>query len=101
MTKMHFEELWEKCENFQKETSNNIAIQNMIEELIMKLDLYKAIDLKSEIPDEERKKIKSCILGEILLVVTSVSFKDDINVFESLSLALQYRSAEYSTKKLV
>src|SRR5271163_4570665 len=96
---LHFEELWEKCENFQKEASADIEVQHMIDELTMKIGLYKALDSKTEIPDEEQKKVKSRLLGEILLVITCLSLKDNINVFESLSMALQYRSIEHFAKK--
>ena len=95
---MHFEELWEKCENFQKESASNMGPKFMIDELIMKLGLYKAVDAKADIPDEDRQKVKSRILGEILLVITGLSLKDNINVYESLSMALQYRSIEHYNK---
>jgi hypothetical protein len=88
-----FEELWNKSEEFQKNASKDTTTQNIIEELLLKLNLYKAIDLKTEIPEEERQKIKSRTLGEILLTFTCLSLKDNINVYEALSVALQYRSS--------
>lgn len=89
----HFEDLWEKSENFQKEMviTNNSTIQNIIEELILKINLYRIIDSKKEILEEERQTIKSRILGEILLTITALSLKDNINVYESLNSALQAR----------
>ena len=94
MTKMiSFEELWNKSEEFQKNASKDTTTQNIIEELLLKLNLYKVIDLKIEIPEEERQKIKSRTLGEILLTFTCLSLKDNINVYEALSVALQYRSS--------
>lgn len=97
---MHFEELWEKCENFQKEASEHTQTQQMIDELVLKINVYKAVDAKSdEIPIEERQKVKSRLLGEILLVISCMSLKDNINVFESLSMALQFRSIEHYSKK--
>ena len=98
--KMHFEELWEKCENFQKDASEHMEIPQMIEELVLKINLYKAIDSKmSEITTEDAQKVKSRLLGEILLVITCMSLKDNINVFESLGMALQFRSIEHFSKK--
>ena len=91
-----FEELWNKSEEFQKNVFKDTTTQNIIEELILKLNLYKAIDLKMEIPEEERQKVKSRTLGEILLTLTCLSLKDNINVYESLSVALQYRSSTYA-----
>jgi hypothetical protein len=97
---MHFEELWEKCENFQKEASDHTTTQQMIDELSLKINLYKAIDAKAaEIPPEECQKVKSRLLGEILLVISCMSLKDNINVFEALSMALQFRSIEHYSKK--
>ena len=96
---MHFEELWVKCEELQKDASTHIDVQQIIEELVMKIGLYKAIDAKPEIPEDERQKIKSRTLGEILLVMTCLSLKDNINVYESLAMALQYRSVEHYNQK--
>lgn len=89
---IHFEELWEKCELLFKDTSKDDSISTIIEELLMKLNLYRVIDSKMEIPEEERVKIKSRTMGEILLSLTHLSYKDNINVFEALSIALQYRN---------
>jgi hypothetical protein len=94
-----FEDLWNKCEGFQKDASANTQVQQITDELVLKINLYKVIDAKQEIPEEERQKVKSRILGEILLAITCLSFKDNINIYESLSLALQYRSIDHYDKK--
>jgi hypothetical protein len=91
---IHFEELWEKCENFHKESNNNESITSIIDELMMKLNLYKAIAAKSEVQMEDRQKVKYRALGEILLTITNLSLKDNVNVFEALNIAQQYRSVE-------
>lgn len=96
---IHFEELWEKCEKFHQENSKDTTVQAIMEELMLKVNLYKAIDQKTEVPPEEREKIKARTLGEILLTLTNLSLKDNVNVFEVLSIALQYRSIEYYSKK--
>lgn len=95
----HFEKLWEQAEEFQKDGSANSNIQQIIEELMMKISLYKAIDSKTELPEEDRQKVKSRTLGEILLTLTSLSLKDNINVYESLNMALQYRSVDFYVRK--
>lgn len=101
MSNLHFEELWEKCEQLHKETDvdGQQTIQVLVNELMMKLSLYKAIDTKTEISEEDRQKIKSRTLGEILLTLTHVSLKDNINVYEALALALQYRSITHYQQK--
>ena len=96
---VHFEILWEQCENFQKDGTANSTIQQVIDELGMKINLYKAIDTKTEIPDVDRQKVKSRLLGEILLTITAMSLKDNINVYEALNMALQYRSVEHYVVK--
>ncbi len=96
---MHFEELWEKCENFYKDSKLITDSKSLLEELDLKLNLYRAIDAKEEIPEEERQKVKSRVLGEILLTLTGLSLKDNVNVFEALSIALQYRSADFNARK--
>lgn len=94
----HFEELWVKCENLHKTLNLNETISSLIEEIVMKLNLYKAIDSKLEIPDEEKKKIKLRTLGEILFSFTNLSLKDNLNVFEALSIAQQYHQIELDKK---
>ena len=97
---LHFEELWEKCEQFQQETAASRDVQSVLEELILKINLYKAIDAKEEIPETDRQKIKSRTLGEILLTLTTLSMKDNVNVYEALNIALQYRSLEHFNVKM-
>jgi hypothetical protein len=84
---IHFEELWEQCEQLHQ---NGGSSSDLIDELMMKLNLYKAIDQKSEIPKDELQKIKARTMGEILLTITNLSLVDNINVFEALSIARQY-----------
>ena len=87
-----FEELWIDCEQHQQTAQQNNSIQNIIDELVLKIQLYKSIDIKIEIPQEDRKIIKMRTMGEILLTIKSLSSKDDINVYEALSIALLSRN---------
>lgn len=96
---VHFEALWEKCENFFKDISPDTKAQAILEELAFKFSLYKAIDSKEDIPEDERKKVKSRVLGEILLTLTHLSLKDNVDVYEALAIALQYRSIEHYNQK--
>ena len=94
MTVKHFENLWEDAENFHKENGgSNFA--SILDELSLKINLYKGISLKEDLLDEDRKKLKSLTYGEILLTLTQLSLIDDINTFEALSLALKYRAIEH------
>jgi hypothetical protein len=97
---VHFEELWEQCETLQKDASLAVDVSHIVDELVIKLNLYKALDSKSEIPADERQKIQSRVLGDILLTFTCLSVKDNVNVYEALSIALQYRRLENYNKKV-
>lgn len=93
---IHFENIWEEGEKLH--AADNSSTASILDELSLKINLYKIIDEKTDIPEEERKKVKSRTMGEILLTLTHLSFKDDINVFEALKTANQYRSAENFAK---
>jgi divalent metal cation (Fe/Co/Zn/Cd) transporter len=89
---IHFEELWEQCEQLHLKSGGNESISTIMDELSMKINLYKMIDSKTEVPKEDRQNIKSRTLGEILLTLTHLSLKENINVFEALSIAAQHRN---------
>jgi hypothetical protein len=85
-----FEELWTKCEDFNKNTSNT---NDSINEILMKFNLYLSID-KKEISNDEKNKLKNRVMGEILLSLSNISLLDNINIFAALHEAYQYRSLE-------
>lgn len=96
---MHFENLWNKCENLHEETVKNETSEQIIDELILKINLYKVLHQKTEIPDNERETIKSRTMGEILLTLTKLSLKENLNVYEALNIAMQYRDIDYFNQK--
>lgn len=85
-----FDELWEKCEQFQQQYNGNESLKSVIDELLLKINLYKAVNNK-EIPKEEADKMKIRILGEILLNISALSGKDNINIYDALYTALNFR----------
>jgi hypothetical protein len=94
-----FSELWEKCEELHKDASKDEVVESLVEKLLMQINLYKLIDLKTDIPQEDREKIKSRTFGEILFTLTNLSLKDNINVFSALNSAYQFASVDhYATK---
>jgi len=95
---MHFEDLWCQAEELHKEAGKEDSISSIVEELIMKLNLYRLVDERPEISDGERQIIKSRTLGEILLTITNLSYKDNIDVFEALSTAYTYHNLNKSFK---
>lgn len=96
---IHFEELWELCEKLNQESLNNNSIQSIIDNLIIKINLYKIVDQKTEINEDEIKTIKSRLYGEILLSLTSLSLHDNINVFDALMTAYKCHSVNFYSDK--
>jgi len=95
---IHFEELWEKGEKLHQDEGSTESVATIIDELSMKINLYKMVDGRIDVPEEERQKVKSRTMGEILLTLTHLSLKDNINVFEALNVAQQHRSAPKTPK---
>jgi hypothetical protein len=94
----HFEDLWLKAEDFHKDGSKSTA-QQIVEEIILKVNLYKAIAVVESGKEQEATKAKSHLFGEILFSLTNLSFVDNVNTFEALGLALQQRLVECLGKK--
>ena len=95
----HFEQLWEKCEAFHKDSNPDENTSSILEEMTYKIEMYKSLDSSSQIPEDEKQKAKSRIMGEILLTLTNLSLRDNINVFDALGVALQFRSIKYFDQK--
>lgn len=92
----HFEQLWEDCEKFH--ASDKSSTSSIVDELSMKITLYKAIDSQNEISIDEKEKIKSRTIGEILFTLTHLSSHDNIDVYQALNTAINYRKKENLVK---
>ena len=89
MTKLqHFEDLWEKCEQYHENSSD---ISSAIDELILKCNLYKSVNNLQDIPADDKAKMKFSAIGEILFTLTNIAFIDKINVFGALLTTLKNR----------
>jgi hypothetical protein len=97
MTERSFDLIWCDCEAFQQEANPKATVLSIMEELAMKIGLYKALDTKSEIPDRQSLKVR--MMGEILLTLTNLSVVDNINVYQALVEALQLRSITHLDRK--
>lgn len=97
---MHFEELWVHCEKVHQEAIVRGTVPEILNELSMKLNFYKVIDQRKDLPPEEMRQFRIRAVGEILLVLTNLSMVENINVFDALNAAVQYRIAEDQSKKL-
>lgn len=83
---MHFEELWELCEQVHKE--DNSSFESIIDELLLKINVLKVIEQRTEISQEDKNQARSHLIGEILFILTNLSLKYNINVFEVLHKTL-------------
>lgn len=94
----HFEELWEESEKCYKETVGNTTSDSILDELRYKIDFYKSV-AQGNITDEEKQKIKSHLFGEILMTLTQLSLKDNINSYKALQAAIYYKNIDNLDKK--
>jgi len=100
MTERSFDFIWCDGEAFQQGAHPNATVQSTMEELTLKVGLYKAIDAKSsDIPVEELQLMKDRMMGEILLTLALLSAIDNINVASALYDALQSRSINHYDQK--
>ena len=84
-----FDKIWELAEQFHIKKNFKRSSQEIVEELHYKLNLYNLLENKElNLPEEERQKAKSHTFGEILLTLTNLSLRDNVNVYEALQNSL-------------
>ena len=83
MTSKHFEHLWEECESLSNNIYKDDSVEKVIEEIKSLLNDYKEID-GSNNPNEIKLSVKNRYLGEIVFLLTTLSIKDNINVYAAL-----------------
>jgi hypothetical protein len=88
---IHFEELWQKCEDHHIKNNDDENLPIIIDELIIILNLLKVINLKSEISKQDKEASKQQLLGTVLFLLTKISVKENINVFKALMQTLLER----------
>jgi hypothetical protein len=86
-----FDRLWEKCEELHQSTIKDDDVSSILDELTLKINIYRTIEQKKEIPQNELQQMKARTMGEILLTLTKLSLKDNLNVYQELNFAKQYR----------
>jgi hypothetical protein len=87
-----FDDLWNQCEELNKNTSANQPLDGVLNELELKVNLYKTLCEKIPPNAEELAGIKSRAMGEILFTLTKLSLRENINVYAALVDAAQSRS---------
>ncbi len=95
----HFENLWEAAEKYYEESSSSTAASSILDELVLKISLYKSISENASFPEDQKNKIKLHTFGEIIMTLTQLSLKDNINSYAALQTALHYKKIEDFGKK--
>ena len=69
----HFEDLWNKSEEISQKDISRSTSSQILDELIMKLSLYKSLENRSESFDNENlSKIREVCYGEVLFLLTNL-----------------------------
>ena len=98
MSEIHFEGLWEQAEQQLQRETNSLSVKDLTEQIITQMSAYRAID-ESAVPIEAKNKLKENWMGDILLTMTQLSYKDNINTFTALQMAVEkIKILELSTK---
>lgn len=90
----HFEDLWGEAEALYKDNINHLSQNDIIQELLLKINLFKALEGKTLSFAKDQVETKTRMLGEILLTIAQLSAKDNINVYEGMLRAVKFRSSD-------
>ena len=82
-----FNELWENAEKALKEETNSSSSENIVKEIIAKFKLYSMLN-SSAFTEEDQIRLRAHAFGKILLCITQLSLKDNVNVHTALKTAL-------------
>ena len=85
---MSFSELWEEAETVMQDEVSVSSSEELVKEAEGKLRIYNLINRNSSMPEEDQRRLKSHTFGKIMLVLTQLSAKDNINVYAALKTAL-------------
>lgn len=80
---IHFEELWEQSEILTSKLHKNSTINNIINQISNLLNDYNKLHTLC-LSDDVVSSLKKRYMGEIVFLITSLSHKDNINVYAAL-----------------
>lgn len=86
-----FDDLWNQCEELNNSSVSSQPLLGILQELELKVKLYRTLCEKLPAQGDELAQIKSRAMGEILFTLTKLSLKENINVFEALVSAAKSR----------
>jgi hypothetical protein len=96
---IHFEELWEKSEQFYQSNYSDDNSVEILNSISMKINLLQILLQKDNLSKDDMEKAKSQLFGEILLSLTALSSKENIDVFNALQQSLQSHCIDCFSEK--
>jgi hypothetical protein len=82
----HFEELWNEAESISIKNIDRSSSSNILDELIMKLSLYRSLENKQEFLEKiGLNELREICFGEALFIFTKLAAKDNINAYAALN----------------
>lgn len=91
MEHKHFENLWEDAEALFQENVKHLNSDDIIQELLMKIQLFKTFSNANLTFANDYDITKTRLLGEIVLTISQLSAKENINVYDGLYQAVKFR----------
>ena len=91
----HFEDLWQLSENSFK-SEIDVTAEEIFAKISLTSALYKAACEQK--PTADIDKIKAHLMGELLLYLSHLSLKDNIDVFDAMRSALKFKITSYSAE---
>jgi hypothetical protein len=80
----HFEEIWVEAENKLKSETELSTVEQICKEISAKIALYSSFTNYTE----DISFAKNQIFGEIMLLMTQITFKDNIDVYAALKAVM-------------
>lgn len=86
-----FNELWEEAEKLLEAETQISSVDDLLKEAVGKfsaLDMLNTLSSKESMPIEDVLRLKTNAMGKLLLVLTQISAKDNLNVYAALRGAI-------------
>lgn len=80
----HFEDLWNKSEEIAIHIHKDISSTDVLDHVKVLIENYQDLLTNEAIPNEVVASLKNRYLGEIVFLLTTISARDNVNVYASL-----------------
>jgi hypothetical protein len=82
----HFEQVWEESEKLFD--ADKLNVESILNELQAKVSLYRLLGTGS-FEAQDLGRTKTLLIGKIIMTLTKLSLKDNLNTFEALQVAIE------------